>query len=70
MKISIEKTKIVLIGSRQQLNRIGESEKYIKLLFDNTPIEQINNTKLLCIHIDSSLTWDVQVSHVKKNSDT
>ena len=40
--------------------------QYIKLLIDNTPIEQISNTKLLGIHIDSSLTWDVQVSHVKK----
>ena len=66
MKMSIEKTKIMLIGSRQKLNRISESEKYIKLLIDNTPIEQISNTKLLGIHIDSSLTWDVQVSHVKK----
>ena len=64
--MSIEKTKIMLIGSRQKLNRISKSEKYIKLLIDNTPIEQISNTKLLGIHIDSSLTWDVQVSHVKK----
>ena len=66
IKMSIEKTKIMLIGSRQKLNRISESEKYIKLLIDNTPIEQISNTKLLGIHIDSSLTWDVQVSHLKK----
>ena len=64
--MSIEKTKIMLIGSRQKLNRISESEKYIKLLIDNTPIEQISNTKSLGIHKDSSLTWDVQVSHVKK----
>ena len=64
--MSIEKTKIMLIGSRQKLNRISESEKYIKLLIDNTPIEQISNTKLLGIYIDSSLTWNVQVSHVKK----
>ena len=66
IKMSIEKTKIMLIGSQQKLIRISESEKYIKLLIDNTPIEQISNTKLLGIHIDSSLTWDVQVSHVKK----
>ena len=66
MKMSIEKTKIMLIGSRQKLYRISESEKYIKLLIDNTPIEQISNTKLLGIHIDSFLTWDVQVSHVEK----
>ena len=45
MKISIEKTKIMLIGSRQKINRISESEKHIKLLIDNTPIEQISNTK-------------------------
>ena len=38
----------------------------LTLLIDNTPIEQISNTKLLVIHIDSSLIWDVQVSHVKK----
>ena len=66
MKMSIGKTQIMLIGSRQKINRISESKKYIKLLIDNTPIEQISNTKLLGIHIDSSLTWDVQVSHVKK----
>ena len=55
MKMSIEKTKIMLIGSRQKLNRISESEKYITLLIDNTPIEQVSNTKLLGILIDSSL---------------
>ena len=66
MKMSIEKTKIMLIGSRQKLSRISESEKYIELLIDNIPIKQINNTKLLGIHIDSSLTWDVLVSHVQK----
>ena len=47
MEMSIEKTKIMLIGSRQKLNRTSESEKYSRLLIDNNPIEQINNTKLL-----------------------
>ena len=66
MKMSIEKIQIMLIRTRQKLNRICESEKYIKLPIDNTPIEQISNTKLLAIHIDSSLTWGVQVSHGKE----
>ena len=52
----------MLIGSRQKLNRISESKKYIKVLIDNTAK---NNTKLLGIHINSSLTWDVQVSQLK-----
>ena len=64
--MSIEKTKIILIGSRQKLNRISEAEQQIKLLINNIPIEQIKNTKLLGINIDSTLTWDVQVAHIKK----
>ena len=66
MKKNIEKTKNMLIGSRQKITQISESEKYITLLIDNTTIEQKNNTKVLGIHRDSSLTWDFQVFHVKK----
>ena len=56
----------VNIASCRSLQNHGNIATAVSPTPRNTPIEQISNTKSLGIHIDSSLTWDVQVSHVKK----
>ena len=66
MQLSIIKTKVALVGSKQRINRITDSDKQIKIIINDIPIEQVSHSKLLGIHIDESLTWNLQVTKVKK----
>ena len=56
MKLSIIKTKVALVGSKQRINKITDSGKEIKIIINDIPIEQVSHSKLLGIHIDQSLT--------------
>ena len=63
----IIKTKVALVGSKQRINRITDSDKQIKIIINDIPIELVvSHSKLLGIHIDESLTWNLQVTKVKK----
>ena len=66
MQLSIIKTKVALVGSKQRINRITDSDKQIKIIINDIRIEQVSHSKLLGIHIDESLTWNLQVTKVKK----
>ena len=66
MKLRIIKTKVALVGSKQRIHRITDSDKKIKIIFNDIPIEQVSHSKLLGIHIDWSLTWNLQVAKIKK----
>ena len=66
MQLSIIKTKVALVGSKQRINRITDSDKQIKIIINDIPIEQVSHSKLLGIYIDESLTWNLQVTKVKK----
>ena len=68
MQLSIIKTKVALVGSKQRINRITNSDKQIKIIINDIPIEQVSHSKLLGIHIDESLTWNLQVAKIKKDS--
>ena len=66
MKLSIIKTKVALVGSRQRLNKMTDTEKEINIFINDIQLEQITHGKLLGIHIDESLTWNLQVANIKK----
>ena len=66
MQLSIIKTKVALVGSKQRINRITDSDKQIKIIINDIPIEEVSHSKLLGIHIDESLTWNLQVTKIKK----
>ena len=66
MKLSIIKTKVALVGSKQRINRISDSDKQITIINYDIPIEQVYHSKLLGIHIDESLTWNLQVTKIKR----
>ena len=66
MKLSIIKIKVALVGSKQSVNRLLDSDKQIKIIINDIPIEQVSHSKLLGIHIDESLTWNLQVTKIKK----
>ena len=65
-KMSIIKTKVALVGSKQGLNSIIDFDKQIKIIINDIRIEQVSHSKLFSIHIDQSLTWNLQVAKIKK----
>ena len=64
-KLSIIKTKVALVGSKQGLNSIIDFDKQIKIIINDISIEQVSHSKLFSIHIDQSLTWNLQVAKIK-----
>ena len=66
MKLSIIKTEVALVGSRQRLNKMTDTEKEINIFINDIQLEQITHGKLLGIHIDESLTCNLQVANIKK----
>ena len=62
MVLHPKKTKVMLIGTKQ---RLAKSEP-LRISINSDPIEQSTCEKLLGIHIDSSLTWNEQVSKTIK----
>ena len=43
MKLRIIKTKVALVGSKQRIHRITDSDKKIKIIFNDIPIEQVSH---------------------------
>ena len=63
MVINPSKTKCMIIGSSQRLSR--SHDKFL-VCIDNTPIECVENDKLLGVHIDNSLNYSKHIDHVCK----
>ncbi|CAB4007131.1 Hypothetical predicted protein, partial [Paramuricea clavata] len=63
MAIHPNKTKVMLIGSRQKLSTINEP---LNVSICGTTISQTTCEKLLGVHMDDSLTWNTHISHVIK----
>ena len=62
LKINIDKSKIMLIGTKSQLRNLNLDDFVIT--FDQTPLEIVDKAKYLGIFISSDLSWDTQVSHL------
>ena len=60
MALHPSKTKCMLIGSK---NKLKKAEK-LKLIVNNTEIENVNSHKVLGICINNDLTWDTHISTV------
>ena len=66
MAIGIDKTKCMLMGSKQKPRTIVNSEKCLNLEVLGYKIEQVTSQKLLGIQIDNSLTSNEQIAKIKK----
>ena len=64
LMINTDKTKIMLIGSRHQLQTLRLDDFTIK--YDGNVLELVNKAKYLGIYISSDLTWDVHVQYMCK----
>ena len=59
-----DKTKYMIIGTRQKLSRCEDCS--LTLLLNNKNLQKCENEKLLGIHIDSNMTWSKQVEELRK----
>ena len=66
MAVGIDKTKCILKESKQKLRTVVNSEKCLNWEVREYKIEQVTSQKLLGIQIDNSLTWNEQITKVKK----
>ena len=64
LKLNDSKTEVILLGSRQQLDRIGELEVAI----GNTKIKSCDNVRNLGVIFDSNVTMENQVNNICKTS--
>ena len=66
MVLSIEKTKTLFISNRGKSVLINTNCNLANVKIDNTIIDEANSTKLLGVNVGNTLSWTMQVAHVKK----
>ena len=64
MYINVDKTKTMLLTTSQRSARLQKKE--LSLHIHETEIEQVSHHKLLGIHVDKFLHWDIQVQELFK----
>ena len=64
MIINIDKTKLMLIPSRQKRNCMKDNKSAI--VHDNFDLQLTSCEKVLGVHIDDNLTWTNHFQHVSK----
>ncbi len=64
MLLNTDKTKIMLITSRQK--RTSMLDKVLKLKYDDIDINMINGDKILGIHVDQNLQWNTHFNNICK----
>ena len=64
MYINVDKTKTMLLTTSQRSARLQKKE--LSLYIHETEIEQVSHHKLLGIHVDKFLHWDIQVKELFK----
>ena len=62
MALNADKTKSMLICSKPKLNMLANNNDMLQISIQDKEIETVSNTKLLGIHLDSSLTWAKHVA--------
>ena len=66
MVLSVEKTKVMLMGGKHKLASIPNSTNCLNIKAQERKIEQVQNERLLGVQIDNHLSWDEQVKKVKR----
>ena len=61
MVLGINKTKCMLLGTRQKFRCIEDPGKCLNLKIQDQKIEQVTSEKLLGIQTDNCLTWNDQI---------
>ena len=64
MLINIEKTKLMLIASRQKRNSLIDSD--LKITFNDIDLKISSNEKILGVHVDQNFVWNNHFRHISK----
>ena len=62
MLINTDKTKLMLIASRQK--RISLMDSELKITFNNMQLKNSSNEKILGVHVDPNFVWNSHFQHV------
>ncbi|MCG8032729.1 MAG: hypothetical protein JAY75_14385 [Candidatus Thiodiazotropha taylori] len=64
MLINTDKTKLMLITSRQKRNNLAD--EHLKVTYENLDLQISCSEKVLGVHIDQNLVWNSHFQHVSK----
>ena len=64
MIINVDKTKLMLISSRQKRKCMKDNK--LAIVYDNFELQLTSCGKVLGVHIDDNLTWTNHFQHVSK----
>ena len=62
LKINIDKTKVMLVGSKAQLKSLNVDD--FNLSYDDTPLELVENAKYLGMFKNCDISWDFHVQRL------
>ena len=63
LKLNDEKTELIVLGTSQQLNRVGD----VTIMIGNDTIPPVPSVWNLGIHFDKELKWVVHINHLTSN---
>ena len=63
LKLNDEKTELIVLGTRQQLSKVGD----VTIMIANDTILAVPSVQNLGIHFDKELKWVVHINHLTSN---
>ena len=66
MVVNVEKTKGMLMGTKQKLRLLSNSDNCLSIEVQGQKIEQVTSQRLLGVEMDSCLSWNDQIQKVRK----
>ena len=64
MLLNTEKTKVMLITTLQKCLHLYDN--ILNLTFNNGPLKNVDNDKVLGVHIDNNLIWSIHIQFIVK----
>ena len=66
MVTNVEKTNVMLSGTRQKLILMNDHDKILNVFLNGNKLEQVTSEKLLGVRSDESLSWKQQIKVIKR----
>ena len=63
LKLNDDKTELIVLGTRQQLGKVGE----VIITIGNDTIPAVSSAQNLGVHFDKELKWVVHINHLTSN---